>query len=159
MQKRRWSSYKGAAARSSSGSGPRGPAADANSQHDQQHAAPPPHTAPEHAATLRSQLAGLRHRAAIRATKRRNSHAGVAADGAQQQQQQEGEPGAAAADGGGLEYDSSAMSDGVNLASGVTDWAAAAGRRRFSATESHRQQVASQVAGLHRRAEASGGLW
>lgn len=55
------------------------------------------------------------------------------------------------------------------LCAGITDWeaaaaahAAAAARRRFSATESHKQQVMSQVANLHRMAataQDAGGLW
>lgn len=56
-----------------------------------------------------------------------------------------------------MEYDSSQMGDGCNMSSGVTDWdaaereyAAQAAKRRFSPTESHKQQVMQQMAGLHR---------
>jgi len=49
------------------------------------------------------------------------------------------------------------MSDGCNVGfEGVTDWQAAEEqqmhRRRYTATESHKQQVMHQMAGLHRRA-------
>jgi hypothetical protein len=53
-------------------------------------------------------------------------------------------------------------------AAGISDWEAAAAahaakaaKRRFNASESHKQQVMSQVAGLHRMAAAqdAGGMW
>lgn len=137
VQKRRWGGYKKGAA-SASSQGPSG--------YD---GGVPQHKTSEHQATLRSQLAGLRHRAAIRAKRQRS--AAPAAEPTCDQPEQEQDS--------GLEYDSSQMGDGCNLASGVTDWEAAeqqhaaqAAKRRFSATESHRQQVMQQMAGLHRRA-------
>eukprot|EP00879_Flechtneria_rotunda_P012053 GHRR01012588.1.p1 GENE.GHRR01012588.1~~GHRR01012588.1.p1 ORF type:complete len:235 (+),score=83.65 GHRR01012588.1:418-1122(+) len=116
----------------------------------------PPHKHPEHQSVLRTQLAGLRHRAAIRSRKQQARY-GVAA---QQPAASAHEPDEAAA---GLDIDSTEMSDGCNMASGITDWEsaeqqhAAEAARRFSATESHRHQVMHQVAGLHRRAAASQG--
>jgi len=50
-------------------------------------------------------------------------------------------------------------------ATGITDWEAAAAhaaaKQRFRASGSHKEQVMSQVAGLHRMAAAqeAGGLW
>lgn len=60
------------------------------------------------------------------------------------------------------------VSTALSLSAGIADWEAAAAahaakaaKQRFSATESHKQQVMSQVAGLHRMAAAqdAGGLW
>lgn len=137
VQKRRWSGYKKGATPSASAQEPSGFQRGV-----------PPHKTPEHQATLQSQLAGLRHRAAIRA-KRQRTTAAAQATGPLHDQEQDS----------GLEYDSSQMGDGCNMASGVTDWQAAeeqyaaqAAKKRFSATESHREQVMQQMAGLHRRA-------
>lgn len=158
MQKRRWGSYKRGSAAAAAAA-----AADTASSGIGGEAAPPPHKQPEHQATLRSQLAGLRHRAAIRAKKQQSKAASTSQPSSAASSMDEEQQGVR------LEYDSSEMSDGCNVASGVTDWAAAeaahagaAAKRRFSATESHRRQVMEQMAGLHRRAAASqqvGGLW
>lgn len=146
VQKRRWSGYKKGA-----------PASAAAHEPSAFEGGVPPHKTPEHQATLRSQLAGLRHRAAIRAKRQRNA-AEQAAEATDSQQEQDS----------GLDYDSSQMGDGCNLASGVTDWEAAeqqhaaqAAKKRFSATESHRHQVMQQMANLHRRAavKQEAGMW
>jgi hypothetical protein len=147
VQKRRWGGYKKGSASPASAQGPAGFEGGV-----------PPHKTPEHQATLRSQLAGLRHRAAIRAKRQRNvAHAAEPAGDRQDQQH-----------GSELEYDSSHMGDGCNMATGVTDWEAAeqqyaahAAKRRFSATESHRHQVMQQMAGLHRQAavKQEAGMW
>ncbi|KAI8468108.1 MAG: hypothetical protein J3K34DRAFT_523229 [Monoraphidium minutum] len=160
-----------------------------------QHHARPPHDAPrapQDAAALHSQLAGLRQRAAIRHTQQSRggraaaeaaegaaAPAHAAAAGAQQQQhhqpggeqpplhhhqqqqqrhsaheQQQAPPPPPPV----VEYDSTSMSDGVNMAAGVgydpwsPDLAAAAGRGRFTATETHKHRVVGQLGGLKRRA-------
>jgi hypothetical protein len=142
---------------------------------------------PQARTVLNSQLAGLRQRAAIRHTKaaRDASPAPAAAHGqqqephhhqepqAQQQQeeqeyQQEGTARHQAAQQQqhhyrppptpAVDYDTTAMSDGVNMAAGVgyDPWspeaAAAARRPRFTATESAKSQVVGQLGGLKRRA-------
>jgi len=122
---------------------------------------------PEHKATLRSQLAGLRQRAAIRNTTQQR----------QQQQEQDGADSsptaggvagdvgtkAAAAAAPELEYDSSEMSDGVNMAPRAADpWAQTAapgGQRKFTATNSHKEQVMMQMAGLKRKQHLKVDLW
>ncbi|KAF8061285.1 dnaJ [Scenedesmus sp. PABB004] len=157
MQKRRWGAHK-------RGRAP--PPADAAAHGGDAGAAPPPppppghHDAAAHAAALRTQLAGLRHRAAVRSRKPAARFGVGAAPPAPVPPPDEHD---AAGPGGGLDIDSSPMSDGCNMASGVTDWAAAeaarAAAKHFSATESHRAQVMHQVAGLHRRAAASREAW
>lgn len=167
MQKRRWGSYKkGSAAAASQAEHAASSSEGTGTRFHQQ---------PEHKSTIRSQLAGLRHRAAIRANKRQprwtaaaaaDADASAAAAGASYEEEVQEQPEATAS----LEYDSTEMSDGCNMASGVTDWeaaaaahAAAAARRRFNANDRHKKQVMSQVAGLHRMAaatqESAGGLW
>lgn len=155
MQKRRWGNYK-------KGAGATSHTAHASSSSEAADA-PPFHQQPEHKSTIRSQLAGLRHRAAIRANRKQPRWtAAAASDGAEtteadsEQQPEGGQP---------LEYDSTEMGDGCNMASGITDWEAAAAhaaaKQRFRASGSHKEQVMSQVAGLHRMAAAqeAGGLW
>lgn len=115
----------------------------------------PLHQQPQHQATLRTQLAGLRHRAAVRANKRPTRAAAAAAAAAGVAAFEEDESSSSSEQEqatASMEYDSSEMSDGCNMASGVSDWEAAATARpaRFSATESHKRQVQSQMAGLHR---------
>eukprot|EP00878_Enallax_costatus_P007457 GHUV01007810.1.p1 GENE.GHUV01007810.1~~GHUV01007810.1.p1 ORF type:complete len:224 (+),score=66.75 GHUV01007810.1:677-1348(+) len=143
VQKRRWNGYKKGAAPSAAAQEPSGFEGGV-----------PPHKTPQHQATLRSQLAGLRHRAAIRAKRQRDT----AAQEPVQEQEHDND----------VEYDSSQMGDGCNMASGVIDWKAAeeqyaaqAAKKRFTATESHREQVMQQMAGLHRRAavQQDTGLW
>jgi curved DNA-binding protein CbpA len=151
MQKRRWGSYK------------KGSAAAASQAEHAASADPtgtPFHQQPEHKSTLRSQLAGLRHRAAIRGNKKGPRYAGAAAgDGQAHVSQDDAEVQEQAEAMASLEYDSTEMSDGCNMASGISDWEAAAAehaaqaaKRRFSATGRHKDQVMSQVAGLHRMA-------
>lgn len=182
VQRRRWGGYKKAsasAAAAASASAPHGSGERHGTDADSSSSGmppPPPHRQPQHQATLRSQLAGLRHRAAVRAHRPpRHGHMGMdvgastAEPGARVVGVQDAATAAAAsaqptthAGYGGMEYDS-AMSDGCNVASsGVTDWAAAEavraadpGRRRFSCTDGHRRQVAAQVARLHRHAAAN----
>jgi hypothetical protein len=173
LQKRRWRGYKrGAAAAGAGGGEASGPAA-AGAAHaaGAAGAGPSSHSQPQDPATIRSQLAGLRHRAAIRARKQAPRYAAAAAGAAagqqqQQEQQHHHQEQEEQQQHAGLEVDSSEMGDGCNLASGVTgDWraaaeahaAAAAARQRFSASEGHKQQVMSQVAGLHRMAAAAAG--
>lgn len=107
MQKRRWGSYK------------KGAGATSNTAHatsSSEAAGAPFHQQPEHKSTIRSQLAGLRHRAAIRANRKQPRWtAAAASDGAEtteadsEQQPEVGQP---------LEYDSTEMGDGCNMASG-----------------------------------------
>jgi hypothetical protein len=119
MQKRRWGSYK------------KGSAAAAAAGHAGHDAAGPAaasfHQQPEHKNALRSQLAGLRHRAAIRANKRgprwsaaaaaeAGSESGTETDRESQQEQQNKQPEAMAS----LDIDSSEMGDGCNMSSGET---------------------------------------
>lgn len=55
-----------------------------------------------------------------------------------------------------LEYDTTEMSDGVNISNAHVDpWSSSQpppGKPKFSATESHREQVMGQLSGLKRRA-------
>jgi hypothetical protein len=120
MQKRRWGSYKKGSAAAAAAAGQAG--------HDAAGAAGPSfHQQPEHKNTLRSQLAGLRHRAAIRAHKRgprwsaaaageAGAESGTESDNEQQQEQQHKQPEAMAS----LDIDSSEMGDGCNMSSGET---------------------------------------
>jgi hypothetical protein len=106
--------------------------------------------------TIRSQLAGLRHRAAIRATTKRRAQpdgadAAPEREGAQAQEQQQ----QAQAQAREESWDSSEVADGAQVGGGA---AAAAGgpkasaARRFVASEEKRGQVIDQLAGLKRRA-------
>ena len=122
---------------------------------------------PEHKSTLRSQLAGLRQRAAIRNTTQQRQQ--QEQDGADSPPAAGGVPGdvgteaAAAAVAPELEYDSSEMSDGVNMAPRAADpWcqtAAPGGQRKFTATNSHKEQVMMQMAGLKRKQHLKVDLW
>lgn len=114
MQKRRWGSYKKGSA-----------AAASQAQHaaSSSEGTGTPFHQPEHKSTIRSQLAGLRHRAAIRANKRQprwtaaaaaDADAAAAAAGASYEEEVQGQPD----DTASLEYDSTEMSDGCNMASG-----------------------------------------
>lgn len=115
MQKRRWGSYKKGSA-----------AAASQAEHaasSSEGTGTPFHQQPEHKSTIRSQLAGLRHRAAIRANKRQprwtaaaaaDADASAAAAGASYEEEVQEQPEATAS----LEYDSTEMSDGCNMASG-----------------------------------------
>lgn len=112
MQKRRWGGYKKGAAG----------AAGASSHASADPSGASFHQQPEHKSAVRTQLAGLRHRAAIRANRKgprwtaaaAAAEAGAEGSSDQQQQQPEQQPEAMAS----LEYDSSEMSDGCNMASG-----------------------------------------
>lgn len=112
MQKRRWGSYKkGAAAAAASQAGP---AASSSASRSEQ-AGTPFHQQPQHKETIRSQLAGLRHRAAVRANKRQPRWATAATsdadhDLAATEQQHDSTA--------SLDYDSTEMGDGCNMASG-----------------------------------------
>lgn len=112
MQKRRWGSYK------------KGSAAAASQAEHAASADPtgtPFHQQPEHKSTLRSQLAGLRHRAAVRGNKKGPRYAGAAAaDGQAHMAQDDAEQQEQAEAMDTLEYDSTEMSDGCNMASGET---------------------------------------
>jgi hypothetical protein len=108
MQKRRWGGYKKGSATAASSS----------------HTSPDPsaasfHTQPEHKSAVRSQLAGLRHRAAIRANRQgprwTAAAAAEAAAQAERDSEQQEQPEAMAS----LEYDSTEMSDGCNMSSGA----------------------------------------
>lgn len=105
MQKRRWGGYKKGSA-----------AAAASSQASADPSAASFHQQPEHKSAVRSQLAGLRHRAAIRANRKgpRWTAAAAAEQPAQGDAQQQEQPEALAS----LEYDSTEMSDGCNMSSG-----------------------------------------
>ena len=113
MQKRRWGGYKKGAA----------PAADAASGASAEAGGTPLHQQPQHKDTLRSQLAGLRHRAAVRANRRQPAWAAAAAGDASDAQPSEVSGSEQQHDGvtSSLEYDSSEMSDGCNMASGGRD--------------------------------------
>jgi hypothetical protein len=70
----------------------------------------------------------------------------------------------AAAAGPELEYDTSEMSDGVNMSPRAADpsaqaAAAASGQRKFTATNSHREQVMRQMAGLKRKQSLNTDPW
>lgn len=153
----------------------------------QHHARPPTdqQRAPQERTVLHTQLAGLRQRAAIRGTSKRRTEAegaaaaaGAGAGAGDEQQQQQQHDGQAQPErrGGQLpdeqlpgqqprqhavhavEYDSTSMSDGVNMANGVgydpwsAEAAAAARRPAFTATETVKRQVVGQLGGLKRRA-------
>jgi hypothetical protein len=123
----------------------------------------------EHQSTLRTQLAGLRHRAAIRSTKQQRQAAAAesAAEGAAQssespQPPQQHSAAAAQPEAASLEYDTAEMSDGVNIGARAADpWAQAppAGRPKFNATDRHREQVMGQMAGLKRRTNQRKEAW
>lgn len=115
---------------------------------------------PEHQSKVRSQLAGLRQRAAIRNMKEQRQQAQAAASTAEP----EAGPGEPACEAPELDYDTSEMSDGVNMSARSADpWseaAAAAGpARKFTASESHRQQVMRQMAGMKRMQGMKQDLW
>jgi hypothetical protein len=165
MQKRRWGGYK---KNSQAAAAAAAAAADAatsdSSSTSQSSSSNSSGTSAAPTSTLHSQLAGLRHRAAIRACKQQVK-AAATSDSDASEAPQDRHPGAPSS---ALEYDSTEMSDGCNMASGITDWkaaeaahAAAAAKRRFTATESHKQQVMQQLGDLHRMAATSQerGLW
>lgn len=165
MQKRRWGGYKkNSQAAAAAAAAAADAAADAATSGSSSSSSSGTSTNAAPQSTLHSQLAGLRHRAAIRARKqqvRKASVSDVEASGPAQDRH----PGAPSS---GMEYDSTEMSDGCNMASGITDWqaaeaahAAAASKRRFTASESHKQQVMQQLGDLHRMAAASQerGMW
>lgn len=121
----------------------------------------------EHQSTLRTQLAGLRHRAAIRSTKqqRQAAAAEAAAEGVAESPdspQQHHSGAAAQPEAPSLEYDTAEMSDGVNIGARAADpWAQAPppGRPKFAATDRHREQVMGQMAGLKRRSNQRQEAW
>lgn len=105
---------------------------------------------------LQSQLAGLRHRAAIRNTKQqRDTVEAEQQEGQQQQEEQQLQE---------TVYDTTEMSDGVcittgSAAAGASDpWQSggAAARRRFNPDDSHKEQLMGQLAGLKRRSRMKG---
>lgn len=163
MQKRRWGGYKkNSQAAAAAAAAAADAAADAATSGSSSSSSSSTNAAPQ--STLHSQLAGLRHRAAIRARKQQVRKASGSDDEASGPAQDR-HPGAPSS---GMEYDSTEMSDGCNMASGITDWqaaeaahAAAASKRRFTASQSHKQQVMQQLGDLHRMAAASQerGMW
>jgi hypothetical protein len=104
--------------------------------------------------TLRSQLAGLRHRAAIRANMRRSPAAPDEPASPQQAGQQQEQPAVQAV------WDSSEMADGAQVSGGAgvqpsagtqgSSWAHNAARR-FVPSQEKQGQVMDQLAGLKRR--------
>lgn len=102
---------------------------------------------PEHQATIRSQLAGLRHRAAVR----RNSPPRSTTSPMSSMEEEE-LPGPHDVHQGIEEvyYDNSEMGDGVNLYQHVADEEKVVVRKKFVATEDVRSNIASQLTGLRR---------
>lgn len=102
---------------------------------------------PEHQSTLRSQLAGLRHRAAIRSTARRRRQDSAATsswDESVTSSMEEEEEEAST-------WNNSEMGDGCSSVSNTTK-ASSPPRRKFVATNDTRESLSHQLAGLKRKA-------